>query len=388
MRPFHQRAALAGAALLAASLALGYACVQRSHLRAALLPAAAGELRWHARGNADNTRGGASSTTIHAAGERLRFDLRVVPGVPGVPYPFAGTDLFFDGADGKPAHVDLSRYATLSFVARCEPANTLMLSIPTFDAKVSRRGDLLSYRTPAAFFSCTPQGNRVDVDLSRLETPQWWFDLYKQNIAHQHYRLDQVPKIAFGSTFQSPVGNSARVEISELAFIGRDDRYPLFAGGILATAWVLFSVWFFRGHTRALIDELREKLRKDVAIVPYRALPLEGHRDREKATLLDYLGAHYAQADLSVDTVVAATGINRNKLNDILKAELGLTFSAYLNKLRLTEAARLLAGQGGATVAEIAYSVGYANVSYFNKLFKEEHGCTPKAFRTACRAAA
>jgi AraC-like DNA-binding protein len=33
-------------------------------------------------------------------------------------------------------------------------------------------------------------------------------------------------------------------------------------------------------------------------------------------------------------------------------------------------------------VAEIAYSVGYANVSYFNRLFKEEYGCTPKAFRT------
>jgi AraC-like DNA-binding protein len=26
--------------------------------------------------------------------------------------------------------------------------------------------------------------------------------------------------------------------------------------------------------------------------------------------------------------------------------------------------------------------VGYANVPYFNKLFKEEFGCTPKSFRT------
>jgi len=32
-------------------------------------------------------------------------------------------------------------------------------------------------------------------------------------------------------------------------------------------------------------------------------------------------------------------------------------------------------------VAEIAYAVGYRNVSYFNKLFKEEYGCTPKTFR-------
>jgi AraC-like DNA-binding protein len=59
-----------------------------------------------------------------------------------------------------------------------------------------------------------------------------------------------------------------------------------------------------------------------------------------------------------------------------------MTFTSYLNKLRLTEAARLLAEKSGAAVAEIAYSVGYSNVSYFNKLFKEEYGCTPKSFRT------
>jgi AraC-like DNA-binding protein len=69
-------------------------------------------------------------------------------------------------------------------------------------------------------------------------------------------------------------------------------------------------------------------------------------------------------------------------VNELLKTELGMTFTGYVNKLRLTEAARLLTEKSAATVAEIAYSVGYANVSYFNRLFKEEYGCTPKAFRT------
>jgi len=91
-----------------------------------------------------------------------------------------------------------------------------------------------------------------------------------------------------------------------------------------------------------------------------------------------------ANADLDLDSVVERTGVNRSKINEILKAELGFTFSAYLNKLRLTEAARLLAENSSAAVAEIAYSVGYANVSYFNKLFKQEYGSTPKAFRAAC----
>jgi AraC-like DNA-binding protein len=58
-----------------------------------------------------------------------------------------------------------------------------------------------------------------------------------------------------------------------------------------------------------------------------------------------------------------------------------MTFTSYLKKLRLTEAARLLTNKAGATVAEIARSVGYANSAYFNKIFKEEYGCSPRQFR-------
>jgi AraC-like DNA-binding protein len=83
-----------------------------------------------------------------------------------------------------------------------------------------------------------------------------------------------------------------------------------------------------------------------------------------------------------MDTVAARIGADRERINEILKMELGMTFTGYVNKLRLTEAARLLTDSSNRPIAEIAYSVGYANASYFNKLFKEEYGCTPKAFRS------
>ena len=93
------------------------------------------------------------------------------------------------------------------------------------------------------------------------------------------------------------------------------------------------------------------------------------------------LATRYADSELDLDTVVSETGVNRNKVNEILKAEMGYTFTGYLNKLRLTEASRLLVENTNASIAEIAYSVGYKNSSYFNRLFKEEYHCTPKAFR-------
>jgi AraC-like DNA-binding protein len=382
MQALYKQTLVVAVCLLLASLLLAALCIERSYLRAELLPGRGSTLPWHPAANTDAQRGGKSRVLFHPGSERLRFELQVMT---GAEYPFAAADLFFEDRAGKPAHVDLSRYDTMVFHARCAPANTLMLSVPTFDATVSKRDDPASYRSPLAFFSCNQRPARIEIDLTRLETAQWWFDLYKQNLSRQAYKLDQVPKISFGTTFQSPADSRADIEIGELVLTGRDDRYLFALGGILISGWGGFAIWFFRRHSAALVADVKDKLQKDLPFVAYQQLSLEPHRDREKSTLLGYIGAHYANAELDVERVVTATGVNRNKLNDILKAELGYTFSGYLNKLRLTEAARLLADQGNSTVAEIAYSVGYANPSYFNKLFKEEYGCTPKAFRAACR---
>ena len=165
---------------------------------------------------------------------------------------------------------------------------------------------------------------------------------------------------------------------------GRDYRYLTALAILLGVSWAGFGLWTFRRHTRALIADVKEKLRKDLPLVAYQQLSIEPHRDKEKAAILRFIANGYANAELDLEKIVNETGVNRNKINDILKSEFGHTFSGYLNKLRLTEAARLLAEKETATVAEIAYSVGYSNVSYFNKLFKEEYGCTPKAFRTVC----
>ena len=146
-------------------------------------------------------------------------------------------------------------------------------------------------------------------------------------------------------------------------------------------SWLGFAVWFFRGQARALIANRDSQIHKDLPLVAYRQLTLEPFKDKEKASVLRFIATNYTDQGLDLDGVVAGTGANRNKVNEVLKAELGMTFTSYLNKLRLTEAARLLAEKNSAAVAEIAYSVGYGNVSYFNRLFKEEYGCTPKAFR-------
>ncbi|QYG02663.1 MULTISPECIES: AraC family transcriptional regulator [Massilia] len=389
MHAFQRRALLALLALLAASLVLGTACYRRSFLDVALLSGPGdGQAAWRVHPGGDASAGGASNVRVLDDGRRLRMALNVAS---GTTYPYAEANLFFLGPNGEPAHADLTRFASVSFIATCAPQNTLSLVAPTFEEGLSRRGDPASYRAPSSFFSCNEQGSRVELDLTRMETPQWWFAHAGLPLSRQSYRLDQVPKLAIGSTFQTPRDVALVVDVSSLTLHGRDLRWIIMPGAFLLLAWAGFGLWLFRAHARALRRELQDKLQKDLPIVAYQQLslelPLAPRRDREKAAILQAMASRYAEADLDLDAVVQAAGVNRNKVNEILKAELGFTFTGYLNKLRLAEAARLLAEKGSATVSEVAYTVGYNNASYFNKLFKEEYGCTPKAFRATLAGA-
>jgi AraC-like DNA-binding protein len=118
--------------------------------------------------------------------------------------------------------------------------------------------------------------------------------------------------------------------------------------------------------------------------VAYQQVSVEPLRDKDRSAILHYMATQYANTDLTIEAMSSAIGVSRTKINDILKSELGFTFTGYLNKLRLTEATRLLAQEEDANIAEIAYSVGYKNVSYFNRLFKEEYRCTPKTYKSLC----
>jgi AraC-like DNA-binding protein len=378
MQNFYNKALLGLLGLMAASVLIGYICVRSTYTRLALLPAVQSGLPWRAETISDQTVGGRSSIRLLDGAATLNFEFTSTK---AVDYPFAKTELAFVDRAGQPALVDLSRYSTLSFDVTCAPANTLAAGLLLFEDKVSVPGKYHTYRLPYAYFFCNEHGGHVEIDLAHLRTDQWWFDTYKLNLSQQAHKLDKVAKVSFGNTFQSPYDVASQVQVREVALLGRDMRYLYWFAGFMAFSWPAYGFWFFRRHAKALEVEVRDKVRRDIPLVAYQQLSQDLHRDKEQSAILRFMATEYVNPDLDVETMVNTLGIGRNKINEILKAELGYTFSTYLNKLRLTEAARLLGAKEDTSVAEIAYSVGYRNVSYFNKLFKEEYGCTPKTFR-------
>lgn len=72
--------------------------------------------------------------------------------------------------------------------------------------------------------------------------------------------------------------------------------------------------------------------------------------------------------------------INQTTLKAVFKTVFGKPLSAYMKEYRMKRAKELLSN-GGLSIAEIAYEVGYENQSKFTKAFKDFAGQLPKDYR-------
>ena len=96
---------------------------------------------------------------------------------------------------------------------------------------------------------------------------------------------------------------------------------------------------------------------------------------------LTYINEHFAE-DLDLDGVSSHLGFNPSYFCRIFKHATGATFTEYLNFVRICKAERMLA-QTQDSILEIAGAVGIYSVSYFNRIFKKYHNCSPSVFRQA-----
>jgi AraC-like DNA-binding protein len=112
-------------------------------------------------------------------------------------------------------------------------------------------------------------------------------------------------------------------------------------------------------------------------------LKWEFMRQQERSLRLKKLFDHIntrAAEKLSVGAAARLVGMSTPRFMKSFKQVAGLTLVAYLNHVRLANAARLLR-ETARSIAEIADATGFSDQSYFDKRFKRAFGRTPKEFR-------
>jgi AraC-like DNA-binding protein len=86
-----------------------------------------------------------------------------------------------------------------------------------------------------------------------------------------------------------------------------------------------------------------------------------------------------ADPEFNVHQFATALGLSSIQLYRKMVKLFDMTPNDYIRKIRLQRAAQLLHLHSG-NVYEVAYRVGYTNLSYFSKSFRQFHACSPREF--------
>lgn len=328
----------------------------------------------------DRHDGGHSQSGVQMDDSLLTFGFRLSSGA-NFPYAGLGLVLTSDAQVLLGDFFDLSGYDSLRLELRSNRASQARLQLLTHDPNLTRADDPMSKRFFIQSIPLTRSFQTVRVPMANFQAPEWWFDHHSMHPEYGLKFMNRATNLEFSTAGGTLLGIPDTIEVRAIVFYGENhlvNQISLILS-LLLLIGVAIRLWY--SHTRKTIEQKTEvKVRKEESLKGYGKLEVQSHRSQDLQRAFDYLHNHYSDPELSLETICRETSLNRNRLSELLKKEVGLTFKTYLNEVRLTEAARVLATTD-LQVTEVAYKVGFGNVSHFNRIFKDKFNLTPLEYR-------
>lgn len=178
----------------------------------------------------------------------------------------------------------------------------------------------------------------------------------------------------------------------QIAVIGVDND-PIAAASIpIPLSSVRHDLEGLAYHAAELLDRLMDgetpKLKTDLirpkGVVTRQSTDILAIQNLRVLEGLRFIRENFAQADLSVEKVVAASDLSRRSLEKAFRVELNRSILDEIIRTRLSRAKHLLEVTA-LPVIDIAAQSGFANLNHFFRVFRQHTLMTPRSFRIARR---
>lgn len=191
----------------------------------------------------------------------------------------------------------------------------------------------------------------------------WLFvDIQKLLLNNRGKITDELLKISdsgFNGVFSPYEHPELAKLINALTEISRNDGYSVLYNTLLVGQILIES---------ARIGDIDKNSKK---------LPVSA---KIKPALL-YIRENYADSQsMTAEKIATSCNLSTSHFRSLFKADIGMTLPQYINLTRLSAAVHLLQSTDK-TISNIATDVGYNEVPYFTKAFKDEFGISPKEMR-------
>lgn len=131
-------------------------------------------------------------------------------------------------------------------------------------------------------------------------------------------------------------------------------------------------------NTLSVRQSLRQKYTSEILLQP-RNVVLTSPDERFLQKAIDVIEQHIADPDLDIERYASELGVSRTQLYRKFDALTGMTVKEFVRNIRLKRAAQLLV-QKKMNVSEVAFAVGFRDISHFRKCFKQEFGMSATNF--------
>lgn len=122
-----------------------------------------------------------------------------------------------------------------------------------------------------------------------------------------------------------------------------------------------------KGYLLAMLGELLQLMNLE---------PNSSSHDSIK-NILTYCAAHYTES-LSLDILSRELHLNKYYISHIFKERMNISFTDFINGLRVQHACSLL--EKDANITEIAFASGFSSIRTFNRAFVDHMGMAPRDY--------
>lgn len=114
-----------------------------------------------------------------------------------------------------------------------------------------------------------------------------------------------------------------------------------------------------------------------------RVASIESASDRKHIkAALTYIDEHFCES-ISQTDVAEYVGLSPYYFSRLFKKYMKNNLSTYIAHLRINKASGLLADES-ISITECAFQSGFQSITAFNRVFKEQIGCSPRVYRQNC----
>jgi len=279
---------------------------------------------------------------------------------PGFVRPYIG--LWIKPANGQ--LFDLSRFNFVKITACGKNLSNMNMHIVSEGTKVKNKKVYSS-----SSFVITNERNQYTINKKNFKIPDWWYDTNNfsptDNIQPE---WEKVSEISFATGLTPEVGQERQLSIYSVSFVRDNTRVIIY----MLLIFITFALILF------LVDYFKSWMNKKEITITYKPVEVE-NKPNNATSFLDYINQNFYNPELSLEEISLQTGISQRKISEGISAQFSCNVKTYINKIRITEAQRLLK-ETKLNISEIAYKVGFSSPNHFNRVFKTITGETPTEF--------